>query len=351
MARPSSRSSVPTVRDIASRAGVSTGTVSRALKGQPGLTEETRQMVLDVAQDLGYDLGKLRPVKARRVAFLLNRLHASLSANAFYSPVLHGVEVACQQAGVALTYASVGPDDSIDDLLKRLEADALLCAGYFEPQVLRALAASGKPLVLIDHHHADLPSVNTDNETGGYLATRHLIISGRRRVAHIEGPQTHFSLAQRRAGYLRALAEAGRRDGALEVLLDRVEQDAPVREVVQALLALPQPPDAIFAFNDSTALQAMTVLQEAGVRVPEEMAVAGFDDVEMASHARPPLTTVRVDKERLGAAGLELLIAGRVGAEQQILLPVELIVRASSAQAAGETRRARARRPAGNTPA
>ncbi len=338
------------MRDIAAQVGVSTGTVSRALKGQAGLTEETRQAVLDAAQSLGYDLGKLRPVKARRVAFLLNRLHATPSANAFYSPVLHGVEVACQGADVSLTYASVGPGDAVDELLRRLDADALLCAGYFQPELLDALRASGKPLVLIDHQYAGLPSVNTDNETGGYLATRHLIQSGRRRVAHIEGPQTHFSLSQRRAGYLRALAEAGRAGSALEVLLDRVEQGAPVREVVQALLSAPERPDAIFAYNDSTAMLTMTALQEAGLRVPEDIAVVGFDDVEMALHARPPLSTVRVDKERLGALGLELLLAGSAAPREQVLVPVELVVRRSSGQAAGAARRSRVRRPVGDQP-
>lgn len=320
-----------TIRDIAREVGVSIGTVSRALKGQPGLTEDTRQQVLEVARQMGYNLGKLRPVKARRIAFLLHRQHNSLSHNPFYSPVLHGVEGACRKAGVALSYASVGPNDSIDETLNLLEADALLCVGYFEPGLLTALRRSGKPIVLVDHFAAGLPSANTDNFNGAYLATQHLIASGRKRIAFISGPPEHYSIAHRLRGYRQALTDAGRiPDPSLEAVRTPPEDESASYEAMQRLLALPNPPDAVFAYNDATALLAIKACHDRGLRVPTDVAVVGFDDVAAAAHSSPTLTTVSVDKEALGREGVRLLLYPQPRGAGQVVVPVRLVLRQSS---------------------
>lgn len=325
-----------TVRDIARAAGVSTGTVSRALKNETGLTESTRRMVLDVARRLGYDFAKLRPKRIRRLTFLLHRQHDTAASSPFYSAVLHGAEQACRQHGIVLSFMAAGPADSLPDQLRMHAPDGLVCAGYFEPELLSALHASGKPLVLIDMKLRGHSSVNPDNLRGGHLATQHLIALGRRRIGLIAGPLGHYSIRERTRGYRQALFDAGMlADPQLEAYLpDGTDLETGAREAMQALLALPQRPDAVFCYNDSAALTALRCCLDAGLRVPQDIAIAGFDDIAGAAQSSPPLTTLRIAKQALGALGVELLLAGPHDAPQDTVAPVELIVRASTAGAA-----------------
>lgn len=324
----------PTVRDIALEAGVSTGTVSRALKGQPGLSEETRQQVLGVATSLGYDLGKLRPVKARRIGFLLHESHSGLTDNPFYFPVLHGVEVACRNSGIAFTYSSVGHGHNIQELVRLLEADGLICAGYWDASMLAEIVQAGRPVVLVDHSAAGLPSINTDNVSGAYQATQHLIATGRQRIAMMTGPQEHYSIQQRAQGYTQALLDAGRRPDPALIIRRTLDTDEAYLEASMKVLNLPDRPDAVFAYNDRTALSLLQAAASAGVRVPEDLAVVGFDDITAASYSQPGLTTVSVDKERLGREGVRLLLHPRPQGSAQVMVPVRLVIRDSSRSAA-----------------
>lgn len=320
-----------TIRELAQAANVSIGTVSRALKGQPGLSAQTRADVLRVALELGYDLGKLRVNKPRRILFLYNRLIDSLVTNEFYSVVLHGAETACREAGVSLSIMSVAAGDDVAAQVRRHEAEGLVAVGFFENEALAAMRGCELPLVLTDHFHADLRCINMDNVQGALLATRHLLEGGARRPAMIAGPLSHNSVALRTRGFRQALFEAGRlADPELEVWMDMTTpyHDA-ARNAMRHLLALPKPPDAVFAFNDATALNAMAVCADAGVRVPEDIRFVGYDDIVSASRSQPPLSTVRVDKDALGREAVTALIEGDTSA-RNTLQPVELIVRQSS---------------------
>lgn len=322
--------SAPTIRDIAARAEVSVGTVSRALKGQPGLTESTRVRVLQVAQAMGYDLGKLRPVKARRIGFLLHESHSNLASNPFYFPVLHGVEVACRNSAVAFTYSQVGAPGGVAELIELLEVDGLVCAGYWESAVLTEIVRAGKPVVLVDHVAPGLPSVNTDNVSGAYQATQHLIATGRARVAMLTGQAEHHSIRQRVDGYRQALADAGR--GPQDELIVRrlVDTEEGDRQAAAALLSMSPRPDAVFAYNDRAALAVIQECAQRGLRVPEDVAVVGFDDITAASYSQPGLTTVAVDKEGLGREGVRLLLHPRPSERAQVVVPVRLVIRGSS---------------------
>lgn len=316
-----------TIRDVANRAGVSIGTVSRALKNQNGLGEDTRQQVLRSALELGYDTSNLRLTKLRRVSFVTSRL-PDLPANPFYSHVLHGVEAACRDGEIVLSIAGLRPSDRAAEIVRRHEADALICVGYFEPKLLERIAGIGLPVVLIDHFQDGFASVNIDNFGGAQLAMRHLIASGRRRIAFISGP-AHYSVGQRLRGFRQTLFEAGvPADPALEVQQLPVSQREGTVAAIEQLLALPKTPDAIFTWNDECALFAMRTCLELGLRVPEDIAIVGFDDIDAAAHNHPTLTTVRVDKELLGRRGLDVLLERRFDAAD--VIPVELIVRESA---------------------
>lgn len=321
-----------TVRELAKAAGVSIGTVSRALRGQPGLSEQTRAEVLRVAEQLGYDTDKLHSTgKPRRILFLYNRGIGALTTNQFYSIVLHGAETACREAGVLLSLMSVAPGDDVAAKARRFESDALLATGYFDSESMTAIRQCELPLVLVDHFHAGAHCVNDDNLNGAWLATRHLLEGGAQRPAAIFGPMSHHSVALRAKGFRRALFEAKRlSDPDYEVTLDpALSYTDAGRDAMRRLLALTPRPDAVFAYNDETALNAIDVCVEAGLRVPEDIRFVGYDDIVAASHSKPPLSTVRVDKELLGRLGAQALIQGET-TPTDTLLPVELVLRDSS---------------------
>lgn len=318
------------IKDIAAACGVSIAAVSRALKGQPGLSEETRQRILSIAEAEGYDFSRLRSGRIKRLLFLMHREHNIASALPFYSSVMLGVADACRENEIAMSFQPIGPGDSVGELINLHQPDALICAGYLEAEVLAELRKTALPVALVDLWAADFPCANPDNYHGGFIATRHLLEQGRKRIALLGHSQRHYSIRQRTEGYLQALFDAGislAEDYRIEVPpVKEIEQ--PLVEGMEKLLALPQPPDAIFAYNDMAALVAMRVCARKGIRVPDEIAIVGFDDIEAAAWAWPPLTTVAIDKRELGRDAFRLLLSDE--GDRNLLLPVRLVVRESS---------------------
>ncbi len=315
-----------TIREVAHHADVSIGTVSRALKNQGGLSEETRQQVLNTARDLGYDTGNLRQTRIKRLGFFTTKL-SDLPINPFYSLVLHGVEEACRDEEIVLSYTAFRPSDKIVEIIRRHEVDALLCVSYFEPKLLEKIAHLGIPMVLVDHFHPKLLSVNTDNLGGAKRAVQHLLELGKKRIAFVNG-MAHYPILERARGFRQALFEAGiPADPDLEVDTDPFNDPKSVRIAFEHLLNLAVPPDALFVFNDATALMMQRLCLEAGLRVPEDIAIIGFDDIEAASHATPALSTLRVNKEELGRRAVQMLV-GRE--ETNTIIPTELIIRSST---------------------
>ena len=318
------------IKDIATASGVSIAAVSRALKGQPGLSEETRQRILSIAEAEGYDFSRLRNGRIKRLLFLLHKQHNIASALPFYSSVMLGVADACRENDVAMSFQPVGPDDSISEIVNLHHPDALICAGYMEPEVLREIHKIALPAALVDLWAPDFPCVNPDNFHGGFVATRHLIQQGRKRIAFLGHSLHHYSIRQRVEGYQQALFDAG-----LTLPPEYRVEVPPVKDIEQALvegmhhlLALPRPPDAIFAYNDVAALVAMRVCAQKGLNVPKDLAIVGFDDIDAAAWAHPPLTTVAIDKRELGRDAFRLLLNEE--GERNLLQPVRLVIRESS---------------------
>lgn len=323
---------VVTMRDIAKETGFSIGTVSRALKSQRGLTEDTRAVVLETARKLGYDFGQLKQRRIRRVAFLLHKQYNNIHCMPSFSPIMQGAVAACRREGVTLTHVNIDPSLSILDQLRLHAPDALLCVGLFEGELLSALRETGKPMVLVDLPSTLYSSVNPDNALGGYLATRHLIEIGRKRIAMLVGTLAHMGIFDRNRGYRRALFEAEiLTDPELEISLP-IGQDLErsVNHAMDSLFALPNPPDALFCFNDCSALLVLRYCLNAKIKVPHDLAVVGFGDIGSASYANPPLTSVRFSKSLLGEAGVDLLLHGDRDQLIQDVQSVELIVRESS---------------------
>jgi DNA-binding LacI/PurR family transcriptional regulator len=204
------------------------------------------------------------------------------------------------------------------------------------------LAARRVPLVLVDTYNANLPvdSIVPDNEWGGYNAFQHLVQLGHRRIAIIEGPPKYKTLTDRRWGALRAAEE-------LSVPIPSYYRHPSIssgypkkgyREMKE-LLALPQPPTAVFTISDRAALGAIDAIKEAGLRVPEDISIVGFDDLANAEHSVPPLTTVHYAREEMGTRALQCLldrIAHRARVPTRTCVLTELVVRASTAPCPAE---------------
>ncbi|VXC62910.1 Transcriptional regulator, LacI family [Burkholderia sp. 8Y] len=327
-----------TIRDVARAASVSIGTVSRALKNQPGLSEATRVRVVEVAQRLGYDSAQLR-TRIRRVTFLLHRQHNNFAVSPFFSQVLHGFEEACRERRLVPSVLTAGPTQDLAQQMRLHAPDAIAVAGFVEPELLAHLQSLARPIVLIDLRAPGFRSVDIDNAKGAALAMQHLFALGRRRVAFIGGSLAHHSIAQRALGYRKAYFDAGLLfDPTLEINAQAgVPADVAAADAMERLIAETRAqsnalPDAVFAYNDAAALAAMRVCLAHGLRVPEDIAFVGFDDIPAAAHSSPPLSTVAVDKEALGRRGVELLLDDPSTQPDQAnsLMSVEFIARASS---------------------
>lgn len=320
-----------TLRDLAAAAGVSIGTVSRALKNQPGMSEHTRASILLQAQALGYDSSRLRLEKPRRMLFLSNATQAALSEASACVRILQGVEQVCRQQEVALGLLSLGADDPIRASIRRCDPDVLLLAGYFDDSMLAEIRRTELRMVLADHFAADRFCVNDDNINGALLATRHLFEQGCQRVAIMGESLLMYPFVLRVRGYRQALYDARRlADPDLEVSTDATKPFAQaVESAMHQLLELPEPPDGVVACSDEVALCAMRVCMQRGLRIPEDIAFVGYGDLPAAAYHSPALSSIRVDKEELGQRAADQLING-YATQGEELLPVELLARASS---------------------
>ena len=334
----------PTSFDIAALAGVSQPTVSRALSGNPSVSEATRARVLAAAEQLNYKVDKnasgLRRQQSRTLALLFFEEPSADGAliNPFYLSLLGPMVRCCAAHGYDLLISTqqLSSDWHVDYEDSR-KADGIILLGYgdyIESQPkLRKLIANGAHFVRWGSAgDAQVgATVSSNNEQGGFDATAHLLGQGRRRIAFIGTAEPRCpEFLERWRGYSRALAAAGiESDQRLRVDADPSEGagHAAVLELQERGVAF----DAVFAASDVAAIGAMHALQQSGRSVPDEVAIVGFDDIAVASLSSPPLTTVRQDARAAAEALVETLLrAIESGDAENRLLPVKLIVRESS---------------------
>ncbi len=303
----------PTIHDVAKKAGVSPSTVSRVLNDKPGISEATRARVLQAARELGYipDMSA-RGLAARRtmnLGFLVHPRH-TLGPHSFYGEVLAGVDQEARKHGYHLVFAAEG-DRPVPNMVQQNRVDGLILAGCDIPrETIVNLRLQGVPLVLVDNHLERVNSIIIDNEGGAYEATAHLIRLGHRRIAFLCEWLGDLSFRERFEGYRRALADHGIPFDERLVAEGLPRQPRTGYVAAQRLLdqvgdALPT---AVVAANDLVAAETLRLLRERGLRVPEDVAVVGFDDGEVARHTVPPLTTVRVYRRELGALAVRRLL-------------------------------------------
>jgi len=333
--------------DIAHRAGVSQSTVSRALRGSPLVSEETRQRIQQAATELKYKVDKnasnLRTRHSGTLALLLfeDPTADESHINPFFLSMLGSITRACAQRGYDLlvSFQQLSHDWHADYADTR-KADGIILLGYGDYLAYRdklaALAAQGTHSVRWGAVLPDQPdiSIGCDNYVGGQDVTRHLLEQGCRQVAYLGDASSHYpEFFARYRGYAQVLREAGLDvDTDLQVNAESSEQCG--YAAMETLLARGKPFDAVFAASDLIAIGAMRALADHGMSVPGDVVIAGFDDIPMASFVNPPLTTVRQDTGQAGEALVETLL--KMIREEPVsndVLPVKLVVRKSSLRA------------------
>jgi DNA-binding LacI/PurR family transcriptional regulator len=331
-----------TSRDVARHAGVSQATVSIVLNGSSTpirVSPATRSRVLAAADSLGYvpnhAAQSLRRRRTRSIAFI-----NPSPENPYFAEVVAGAQAAAESAGYSISVVAIPTRESAVQILAHLNAgtDDGVIVGSRDPRVLADLSGAihrGLAVVALqlDVEDPRVPVVRTDRHAGGYLATRHLIELGHRGIAHLTDVAAYARRpAERTSGYRRALLDAGlpiRSDWVLAGPTTLAGGDATVRALLHREGTRPT---AVFAFNDQMAIGALHALRTHGLRVPEDMAVVGFDGIALGAFTTPELTTVEQPRAEVGRRAVELVLEGLDGASSgpdQVTLPVRLVVRES----------------------
>jgi LacI family transcriptional regulator len=306
--------------DIAQKADVSISTVSLVLRNKSGIPQETRQRVLKTAQKLGYRLksaSRSRPslVQLHNLGLVVKSEPGVVPrANPFYSHVLAGIEETCRQNKINLLYATLPVDLNnhpveVPRLLLEESTDGLLVVGTLLDDALApVLNQKAVPIVLVDAYALSekYDAVVSDNVSGAYQAVSYLIERGHRHMGMVGTcPDGYPSLCERRQGYIQALKEHGLTQ---TYFTDCAPHKDAAFEATTQLLSQYSQISAVFGCNDEIALAAMRAAQALGRQVPEEISVIGFDDIDLAQHVTPSLTTMRVDKAGMGRMAVKLLI-------------------------------------------
>ncbi|MFN2137992.1 MAG: LacI family DNA-binding transcriptional regulator [Candidatus Promineifilaceae bacterium] len=329
-----------TLEQVAELAGVSRSTVSRVVNEQPGVRADVRRRVRQVIEETGY-----RPNIAARalasnrsgiIGLLVPHGASRLFTDPYFPRLIHGITLACNEHDISLTLFLFHDEDEESRLAKRVANASLfdgmiMASSQVNDPLVSHFIANEVSLVMVGRPdiHPELSFVDVDNFNGAYAATAHLLRLGYLRVAHISGPQNMVAGQDRLAGYRKALAERGRAfDANLVVEGDFSEAGGYV--AMQRLL--PTRPDAVFAGSDQMALGAWRALREAGLQVPHDIALVGYDDLMPSSSIRQRLTTIRQPVARIGREAVNVLldvIDNGPAPARRVIFDTELVIRES----------------------
>jgi DNA-binding LacI/PurR family transcriptional regulator len=304
------------IKDIAQAAGVSHSTVSRALSDSALVKAETKARIQRLAQEMGYTpdaiARSLVTQKTRTVGIVVTTI-----TDPFVAEVVQGIEDTALENdySVILTSSAAQPDREMAavEMLRAKRVDTIIVtSSRVGALYLAHLEHIGVPVVLINNHNEQSGrytfSVSVDNQHGGHLATRHLIEQGHRRIAYISGTIDQSDSAERGEGYRQALEESSLPFDPALVVPGNGRLDGGER-ALQALTSPDSPPSAVFCYNDMTAIGLLCAARRAGLSVPQDLAVVGFDDIPLATYVCPPLTTVAQPQRDMGRKAMNMALA------------------------------------------
>ncbi len=304
------------IKDIAKAASVSHSTVSRALSDSPLVKAETKAHIQRLAQEMGYTPNaiarSLVTQKTRTVGVVVTTI-----TDPFVAEVVQGVEDAAHENDYSVILASSASEPERElaavEMLRAKRVDSLIVtSSRVGALYLEHLERIGVPVVLVNNHNRQSGrytfSVSVDNQHGGHLATEHLIKRGHRRIGYVAGPANHSDDAERMAGYCQALDEAGILFDPTLVVSGNGRLDGGER-TLRTLAGLAEPVTAVFCYNDMTAIGLLSAARRAGISVPENLAVVGFDDIPLAAHVYPPLTSIAQPQRDMGRQAMNMALA------------------------------------------
>jgi LacI family repressor for deo operon, udp, cdd, tsx, nupC, and nupG len=337
---PGSQPSV-TIRDVARRAGVSTATVSRAIATPDQVAGATREAVFAAIAETGFTPNaSARSLRARTTKMVLALLPGI--GNSFYTPILNAVEEVLSLAGYGMIMGDTRMDRQreahYDVLVRAGQVDGvmLLTGRLPHPEFAKLDATVPITLICNDIPGLDgLPVIEIDNHEAAHRIVAHLIGLGHRRIAHALGPSDNVEAGYRLDGYRGALTDAGIAVDETIIWQGAFTFEAGVR-VAREFLAHPDPPTAVFASNDEMAMGFIRTVKDAGLGIPGDVSVVGFDDIEYARYFDPALTTMHQPRAELGRLAAESIVARMTGAAKSIplrtRLKCSLVVRDSAAE-------------------
>ncbi|MFF9685862.1 LacI family DNA-binding transcriptional regulator [Streptomyces sp. NPDC014623] len=337
----------PTLEEVAARAGVGRGTASRVINGSPRVSEQTREAVEAAVAELGYVPNRAaRALAGNRtdaIALVVPESETRFFAEPYFSDIVRGVGAALADTEMQLLLTLAGNDRERRRLAQYLTAHrvdgVLLVSVHADDPLPDLLEQLGMPAVISGRRHAaeTLPSVDSDNFEGARAAVDHLISRGRRSIATITGRLDVYGAQRRLDGYRKAVAAAGLDPDERLIAPADFSEEGGARAMRELLERRPDV-DAVFAASDVMAAGARQILRESGRRIPDDVALIGFDDSAVARHMDPPLTSVRQPIEEMGRTMTRVLLeeiahrsSGDAPQERpRIVLPTELVVRESS---------------------
>jgi LacI family transcriptional regulator len=305
-----------TLADVAAVVGCSSAAVSLALRGEKGVSDATRERVIAAARNIGYQVSAGTSRKRQKpltIGLVIKALHGdSPEANRFYAPVMAGIEESCRRHKMDLMLATMPVDQhyyplEVPRMVTDRTCDGLIVVGAHLSQATAEILKDAPPVVLVDAYAEDdtFDSVATDNVGGARIAVEHLVARGHREIAILATePQAFPSILQRRRGYEQAIAEAGLNPRYIDAVY--FPPEAAAEAGVQYLKAHPET-TAVFCANDAVAIALLVMARQAGISVPEQLSVVGFDDIDLAGFVSPALTTMAVDKVGMGRIAVTLL--------------------------------------------
>jgi len=326
------------IREIARLAGVSTATVSKVLNNYTEVSDSTKERILKIVEEVGYIPNSSARALSTKRTWLIGivyseHLNIGLEHN-YFSGVLEAFKREAESLGYDVVFISGGEIGYLKRCQVRNVDGAFVVTADLLDTGLTELFDSDIKCVTTDVPYKSIPLVCSDNHQGSVLVVKHLHELGHRRIAHIAGPLSTLAGFERLEGYKTGLSEVGLKyDPSLVIQSEEYDSNSGYICMKQ-LLELPKPPTAVYAMCDLTALGVMRAINEKGLKVGEDISVVGFDDIQLASHTHPALTTVKQDRKAIGKS-LAQTLHKRINnkkVEERIIIPTMLIERASTAK-------------------
>jgi len=334
-----------TLKEVARKANVSVATASRVINNRPSkipISEETKKKVLKAAEKLNYYPNifarSLRTSKTGIVGVVVSDI-----TDPYFGGIIDGIEKVLNENDYYFLFSSVQNNPRKEELyltkLRKSHVDGLLILGStlgFTDNEVRQLVRSGIPIVVIGRRspHPNISSVTVNNFAGGFLATEHLIKLGHRDIIHITTTEPRVDGNERMGGYRKAMEKYGLKDKCWIEKGD-ITAESGYKVMDNIFKKRSKRPTAIFTFNDMSAMGVMRRIKDQGLRIPEDIAVVGFDDIPLAIHFDPSLSTVKQPQEKMGRKGADLLMrilrkGDKSSVGENVVLETELIIRRSS---------------------